>query len=319
MRHDDEIDLLKTEVHCGTVLEQQAPPWQLDRRQSMRNASTYRRGAGEVLIVNHDGRGWWDPLHPAAKGDVLDLVQHLDPSLGFGAAHQLLRRLAGIMPTCMEHLQQRALHGPCVPVFDRWRARLPLAEGTPTWRYLTEERGLPPRILTLAAWHGLIREGPGGSAWFAHQDQTGKLTGIEMRGPRWRGFSADSDKSLFQLPGGDGVMPRLAVVAAPIDALSLASLEGPRSDTLYLATAGGMGPATIATLRALLAQRAGLETAQLVAATDADDAGERYAIFLAKLAQEDGVTCERLRPPRGLSDWNAILVRAAGRDHRHAA
>ena len=64
---------------------------------------------------------------------------------------------------------------------------------------------------------------------------------------------------------------------------------------------------------------AGLATAQLVAATDADAVGEHYAIFLAELAQEAGVTCERLRPPRALVDWSAILVRAAGRDHRHAA
>ena len=319
MHYHDEIDQLKAEVHCGTVLEQQAPPWQLDRRESTCNALKYRRSTGEVLIVNHDGRGWWDPMHPAAKGDVLDLIQHLDPGLGFDASRRLLCRLVGIAPARPEQMRRCALQNPLVPVFDRWCARPPLAEGTPTWRYLTEERCLPPRILALAAWHGLIREGPDGSAWFAHQDQASKLTGIEMRGPRWRGFSADSDKSLFQLPGGDGVMPRLVVVEAPIDVLSLASLEGPRSDTLYLATAGGLGPTTIAALRALLAKRADLPAAQLVAATDADDAGERYAIWLAELAQEAGVTCERLRPPRGLSDWNAILVRAAGRDHRYAA
>ena len=111
-------------------------------------------------------------------------------------------------------------------------------------------------------------------------------------------------------------MPRLVVVAAAIDALSLASLEGPRGDTLYLATAGGCGPMTIAALRALLGQRASL--AQLVAVSAADAAGERYATFLAELAQAAGVTCERLRPPRALGDWNAILVRA-GRDHRRAA
>ena len=253
MGYDDETDLLKAEVPCGTVLEQQMPPWQLDQRHSTRGALTYQR---------------------------------------------------------------RTRQDPDVPLFDRWCARPPLAEGTPTWRYLSEERGLPPRILALVAWHGLIREGHGGSAWFAHQDQAGRLTGVEMRGPHWRGFSADSDKSLFQLPGGDGAMPRLVVVAAAIDALSLASLEGPRGDTLYLATAGGCGPMTIAALRALLGQRASL--AQLVAVSAADAAGERYATFLAELAQAAGVTCERLRPPRALGDWNAILVRA-GRDHRRAA
>ena len=253
MRHDGETDL-KAEVPSGTVLEQQVPPWQLDRRHRTRNASTYRRGA------------------------------HQDPD---------------------------------VPAFDRWCGRPPLSEGTPTWRYLTEECCLPPRILALAAWHGLIREGPDSSAWFAHQDQAGRLTGIEMHGPRRRGFGAGSNKSLFQLPGGDGVMPRLVVVAAAIDALSLASLEGPRGDTLYLATAGGCGPMTIAALRALLGQRASL--AQLVAVSAADAAGERHATFLAELAHGLGVECMRLRPPRALVDWNGILVRAAGREHRRAA
>ena len=246
MRHDDAIDQLKAEVHCGTVLEQQAPAWQLDQRQG-------------------------------------------------------------------------ALLSPGMPVFDRWCARPPLAEGTPAWRYLSQECCLPPRILALVAWHGLVREGPGSSAWFAHQDQAGKLTGIEMHGPRWRGFAADSDTSLFQLPGGDGIMPRLTVVGTAIDALSLASLEGPRGDTLYLATAGGMGSRTVATLRALLTRRARLATVQLVVASDADVAGEQYASLLAELAQAAGVTCERLRPPRALGRWNAILVRAAGRGHRHAA
>lgn len=253
MRHDGETDL-KAEVPGGTVLEQQVPHWQLDRRHGTRNASTYRRGA-----------------------------------------HQ----------------------APDMLVFDRWCGRPSLSEGTPTWHYLADACCLPPRILALAAWHGLIREGPDSSAWFAHQDQTGRLTGIEMHGLRWRGFSAASDRSLFQLPGGDGVMPRLVVVAAAIDALSLASLEGPRGDTLYLATAGGCGPATSTALRALLAQRVGL--AQLVAASAADAAGERHATLLAELAHGLGVECMRLRPPRALVDWNGILVRAAGREHRRAA
>ena len=42
--------------------------WKLDIRQSTRRALKYRRGKGEVLIVTHDGRGWWDPLSQA-KGE----------------------------------------------------------------------------------------------------------------------------------------------------------------------------------------------------------------------------------------------------------
>ena len=97
-----------------------------------------------------------------------------------------------------------------------------------------------------------VREGPRGSAWFAHRDGAGLLTGIEMRGADYRNFSAGGDKTLFRLPGGPGRLTRVAVCEAAIDALSLAAIERARDDTLYAATAGGMGPATIAALQQLL-------------------------------------------------------------------
>jgi hypothetical protein len=82
----------------------------------------------------------------------------------------------------------------------------------------------------------------GGSAWFAHRDNAGLLTGIEMCGPDYRNFSAGGGKALFRLAGGPGSLPRVAMCEAAIDALSLAAIERCRPDTLYVATAGGMGP-----------------------------------------------------------------------------
>ena len=80
---DAELDLFRTTINCATLLERLAPGWRLDRRGSTRRALKYRRGRGEILIVNHDGRGWWDP-QSAAKGDIFDLMQFLDPGLNFG-------------------------------------------------------------------------------------------------------------------------------------------------------------------------------------------------------------------------------------------
>lgn len=312
MRHGyDDIARLKAEVHCGTVLERLSPPWRLDRRESTKNALMYRRGRGEILIVNHDGQGWWDPCDPDAKGDVLKLVQHLTPGASFEKALELLCELAGIFPALLEHGAEPGRPRP--PVTERWQARPPLIHGSATWCYLTGERALPERILLRAAGEELVREGPGGSAWFAHRADDGRLTGIEMHGPNWRGFSAASEKSLFRLSGSTAYPCRLAVTEAPIDALSLAALEGPRADTLYLATAGGMGSGTVAALQALLARLAPSEVAQLVVATDADRAGDRYALFLVELATTVGVARQRLRPPRGLTDWNEVWRAAARR------
>ena len=69
---DAELELFRLGVSCAALLERLPPPWRLDRTGSTRRVLKYRRGRGEVLIVNHDGRGWWDP-HSAAKGEVLRL------------------------------------------------------------------------------------------------------------------------------------------------------------------------------------------------------------------------------------------------------
>jgi hypothetical protein len=303
------VQALKAAVHCATVLEHQIPPWRLDRRASTRRALKYRRGEGEIIIVNHDGRGWWDPGDAQAKGDVFSLLQYLEPGLNFGEARRRLRLLAGHSPAFVEHLRSRP--GPAMSVIELWHSRPLLRPGSRTWSYLARTRGLPAFILEQARALDVIRAGPRGSAWFAHTDHQGQLTGIEMRGPQWRGFSADGTKSLCRLAGGGRSMPgRLAVVEAPIDALSLAALEGPRADTLYLATAGGMGPATITALEALLVERAGRPDARLVAATDADRAGDRYAAMLLDMAAHKGVPVERLRPNRQGEDWNDVLRQA---------
>jgi len=102
-------------------------------------------------------------------------------------------------------------------------------------------------------------------------------------------------------------MPRLAVTEAPIDALSLAAIEGPRPDTLYLATGGGMGPGTIHAIERLLADSATLPDALFVSATDANKAGERYASQHAAMAAAAGIPFARLTPAVG-EDWNDVLT-----------
>src|SRR5271165_5729527 len=94
MFDDAELQLFRASVNCAAVLERVSYGWKLDMRQSTRRTLKYCRGEGEILIINHNGRGWWDPLS-RAKGDVFDLVQHLDPSLNLGQVRQVLRRLLG--------------------------------------------------------------------------------------------------------------------------------------------------------------------------------------------------------------------------------
>ena len=54
-----DVDRLRQEVPCAAVLE--AAGFAIDPRESTRRAMKYRRGDG-IIIVIHQGRGWFDPL-----------------------------------------------------------------------------------------------------------------------------------------------------------------------------------------------------------------------------------------------------------------
>jgi len=303
---DKDIDWLKANVSCAVLLERLPPGWRLDRAESSRRSLKYRRGEGEIVIVNHDGRGWWDPLSDR-KGDIFTLIQHIQPGLNFNDARRVLREFVGVAPTFPEVRRVRPARGPILSAPQRWQRCLPLADGSPVWLYLAAQRKLPERILIAARKADVVREGPQGSAWFAHRDAAGCLTGIEMRGPDYHNFSAGGAKTLFRLPGGSGPLPRIVVCEGSIDALSLAAIEQSRDDTLYAATAGGMGPETADTLLQLLQILAIDPATILIAATDADIAGRRHAARLEGLAVEAGVRFGTILPPDGLNDWNDAL------------
>ena len=186
----------------------------------------------------------------------------------------------------------------------------PVTEGSPTWNYLTKERGLPAEIVTAATKADALRQGPYGSAWFAHRDGDNAVTGFEMRGPGFRSFSSGGDKTLFRLQLGQEAPIRLAVTEAPIDAMSLAVLEGMRKDTLYVAHRRRYGAGNDRGAGAGADGAGQRPGAVMIAATDADSAGEQYAAHLAELAAAANVPAQRAVPAEH-KDWNDAL-RAAG-------
>ena len=304
MLDDADLDLLRRGVSCAAVLEQFAG-WKLDQRESTRRALKYRRGQGQIIIVNHDGRGWWDPTSQA-KGDVFDLVRHLEARLTFGQACTVLQRFVGVVPSSPTALRERRFRRARSDPAQRWAQRRVIRCGDAAWAYLARYRAIPDFILAMAARQDAIRCGSYGSAWFAHRCD-GTVTHVEVRSPTYKGALTGGHKTLFRVGARGSVLRRIAVLEAPIDALSLAALEQALDEVLYVATGGGMGPGTLVALEGLLTrlrESAGI----LVSAADANEAGDRFALRHAELAAEAGVAFERLRPPEGL-DWNDVLVR----------
>ena len=178
---------------------------------------------------------------------------------------------------------------------------------SPTWRYLARKRFLPSAIIEAASAAGVLREGPAGSAWFAHFNGAGSVAHVDIRGPTYKGSLAGGAKSLFRLPPSAQSFPRLVLAEAAIDALSVAAIESLRADTLYAASGGGMGPGTIAALEALLTAMATLPGALFCSATDANGPGDRFAERHRSLAEKFSVPFARLRPLIEGGDWNDVL------------
>ncbi|MHB1101847.1 MAG: DUF3991 and toprim domain-containing protein [Devosia sp.] len=288
------LDELKEKVPCAAVLEHLG--FALDHKESTRKAMKYRRGTA-IIIVIHDGKGWFDPLSDG-KGDVFDLVAHLE-AVPFVEAMTKVAALVDFVPSEPAWQRQSRERAPDLSIAERWATRRKPWRGSATWRYLIDTRGLSERIVAAAISAGGLREGPRGSMWAAHLDADGALTGWEERGPDWRGFATGGAKVLFRLGRHDAL--RLCVTEAAIDAMSLATLEGLRSDTLYLSTGGGWSPAADETMRALVVR----PHVELVAATDNNRQGDAYAVRLFVLAEEAGCSAVRLRPTA--DDWNSGL------------
>ena len=189
----NELIELRDRVPCAAVLEKAG--FAIDLKESTRRAVKYRRG-GEIVIVIHEGRGWFDPLSDA-KGDVFSLVEHLD-RVPFVEVLERIASLVGFVPQDPDWSRPLRKIEPAPPIPDRWTRRRKPWPGSMTWCYLHGERVLPDAVIRTAIRNDVLREGPRGSMWAAHRDCGGHITGWEERGPDWRGFSTGGAKVLFQ-------------------------------------------------------------------------------------------------------------------------
>lgn len=288
----EEIEALRATVSCAVVLERAG--WRVDTKESSRRAVKYRRD-GQIVIVTHEGQGWFDPLSDK-KGDIFALIEQLDGA-DFSTAIRAVAAMAGL-ETAAPIWPRPARPRHVGDLNRRWLMRPTMNAGSAAFDYLTEVRALPVRIIAAAIDDDLVREGPYGSAWFAHRDRSLRLAGWEERGKHWRGFASGGTKLLFQF--GSAGPARICITEAAIDALSLAALEGPRPDTLYASTAGGWSPLTKAAVQALAA-----DDRLLVAATDRNGQGEAFAGEIREIAALHDCDFLRLRPRLG--DWNDDL------------
>ena len=139
---------------------------------------------------------------------------------------------------------------------------------------------------------------------FAHRDETGALTGFEVKGRSFTGFASGGKKTAWQsraFPGDQG----LVITESAIDALSHYQLY--RDEARYFSTAGTPSTTQMELLSRLLG-RLPRETT-VVAAFDSDQAGHKIASRIEALTRRLPRLYFRRDAPEGAKDWNDVLQR----------
>ncbi len=310
-------NLVETLPPAKSLPKQKAWEWQqVDRSDLTATALAYlqlKDQHPEALVLQRSPAG---DFYQAFFSDAQAIAKAVDfvvihKDLGDGARHApVLLIPTGPLSRFTEYLQAQGF----AVVVDEGVHRvavgtvaLPLADAA-QWAMvrhdLTVTRGLPEAWIDGLHRQGLIyADGQGQAVFLRHGEakdgqawSRGHPTGATVLGPgadEARG-EAGGEAGWFWIRRGQGEVQRLVLVESAIAALSLAALEqraGQPGGSVYLATAGAMGP--VAALQAMM-DRGG----QVVVAFAADRTGEQLAWRVA--AAVPGV---QRRVPAVGQDW----------------
>jgi Toprim-like/Protein of unknown function (DUF3991) len=306
--YDHELDSFKRDIHLVQFAVERYG-YVRDRRESSRACHVLRHEASDdKLVVRRDADGHWTYFSVRDgrdNGTVIDFVQARG-GRGLREVREELRRYLG---------RPR-------PPFDRPQAPLPTAAREPRAVGVEEAfaqalradnspylnaRGIRPETLRDSRFAEIWRLGPRQNVLFVHRDDTGVVTGFEVKNHGFTGFATGGRKTAWQSAARPDDRA-LVITESAIDALSHHQLHpDQRSGTRYLSTAGQPSASQMELLDRVFARLP--RACTVVAGVDADVAGHALASRLEALVRRHDQLAFRREAPVGGKDWNDILQR----------
>jgi hypothetical protein len=300
--NDDELQRFKSDIHFLHYAADRYG-YERDRRASSVSSHVLRHPASDdKIVVRKDRDGHWTYFSvrdDRDHGTIIDFVQRRGHHTSLGSVREELRSWLGTPRPLPEMLElprpsPRGQQRPVAEVFESARV-------TSTCDYLAE-RGLRPETLSDLRFADSWRVDRRGNVLFAHRDESGALTGFEVKNRGFTGFAAGGTKTAWQSRAFPGDQ-KLIITESAIDALSHHQLY--RDAAVYVSTAGAPSSAQMEQLGRLLA-RLEPETT-VVAAFDNDEAGHKIAKGIELMTRRlPHLFFSRDRPARA-KDWNEIL------------
>jgi hypothetical protein len=264
------------------------------------------KGGGH--IINIDEPKWYDfaPGVQKGGGGAIDLVMYVQGCNFREAIAWLSDRFGsgGMLKAATHHAREQAqqiAQTEPIPQFT------PPAADESQWlavqQYLIQQRGLPANMVQALHSQRFVYADNQQNAVFVMRTLTGEPTGAFLRGTRGEGNTfmgyargtKRADGWFYLRLGGkpDDDITRVVITKSPIDALSLAAIEGmPQQKTMYL----------VASCTKSLPVEYLQSIPTVIAAYDSDAAGDE----LAQAIQEQLPQTERMRPIA--KDWNEELL-----------
>jgi 5S rRNA maturation endonuclease (ribonuclease M5) len=300
MVQTEELETFKTEINLVEYAESQG--YEIDRKKSSKNCLVLKDTRGDKILVGvdrNDGHYFYCSVNDDRdKGSIIDFIQKRD-SLNLGEVRKELRRwlrsdYAGKPKTA-------AISKPIPTTKERHQmtARFEGMKVIENHPYLNK-RGIFPDTIESVLFRGTIYADKRNNVIFPHHDEEG-ICGYEIRNDQYKGYSEGGTKGLWHSQE-NSEDKRLVICESPIDCLSYYYLfdEG---QTRYVATGGTLSEKQKDLIREALAK---IQGGEIIIATDRDEAGEKLAGELGKLAPEGSRIFRHC--PENQKDWNEALT-----------
>jgi hypothetical protein len=301
----EELERFKTEISLAEVAS--AYGYQLDGKESSRASLVMRRLAdNDKIVIGHEGGHdvFFGVRNEQQNGSVIDFVMRQE-GISLGRARQVLRKwldspaafFPGESGRRYGNLKPEPVPKDCTAIHARWLRMRPY-NGTFCRNYLEKERGLSAD--TIRQFSERIRIDGRGNVVFRHDDLH-NVTGWEVKNRNhFTGFAGSGNKALFGVKVGypqKEQAPLIVVAESAIDAMSYYQLHP--APGFYLSFGGNMSPEQPALLEYVLHR---YPAARIIAATDNDREGEKYAELIQSI-RPDAIRDS----PNDVKDWNEAV------------
>ena len=286
------INLVAFALSCG---------YQLDLSQSSRHSKVLRHESDHdkiVIATSEQGHGIYFSVRDSNdNGTIIDFVQQRQ-KMNLGQVRQHLRQWLHSSSYCPSFA---GIDKPLPSAANQQRILLELVsmENAPTdGGYLVEHRKISPIILTDVRFRGIIKVDQKQNIIFPHKNREG-LCGYEIKNASFTGFSSGGSKGLWlsnQITKADTIV----IVESAVDGLSHAQLKS--INAAYASFGGSLSNQQHELIYGLIV-KAAARAANIIVATDNDEAGEQYFTKISELVSP--IVVERERP--SAKDWNDQL------------